>query len=142
MTYSAKDCILEMFHRVLIMPLDYLSCFAKRETPENWYMPNIYLLQTKNFPLFWGHNIQAKEKTINHWIRYSLLYFFHSNVPDNKYNKQKWYVLFFTCIKIVVHMLSCSHQMKMTAIESQRERNALTCFNEKVQNNNVKMETF
>ena len=39
-------------------------------------------------------------------------------------------------------MLSCSHQMKMTAIESQRERNALTCFNEKVQNNNVKMETF
>ena len=36
----------------------------------------------------------------------------------------------------------CTHQMKKTAIESQRERNALLCFNEKVQINNIKMETF
>ena len=32
--------------------------------------------------------------------------------------------------------------MKKTAIELQRERNALTCFNEKAQINNVKMENF
>ena len=35
-----------------------------------------------------------------------------------------------------------THQMKKTAIVSQREGNALTCFNENVQINNVKMETF
>ena len=35
-----------------------------------------------------------------------------------------------------------THQMKKTAIVSQRERKALTWFNEKVQINNVKMETF
>ena len=41
-------------------------------------------------------------------------------------------------------MCTCDrmHQMKKTAIVSQRERNALTCFNEKVQINNVKMKTF
>ena len=33
-----------------------------------------------------------------------------------------------------------THQMK-TATVSQREQNALTCFNKKVQINNVKMET-
>ena len=35
-----------------------------------------------------------------------------------------------------------THQMKKIAIVSQRERNDLTCFNEKVQINNIKMETF
>ena len=40
-----------------------------------------------------------------------------------------------------VHVRS-THQMKKTATESQRERNALTCFNEKVQINIIKMETF
>ena len=35
-----------------------------------------------------------------------------------------------------------THQMKKIAIVSQRERNALTCFNEKFQINNVKMKTF
>ena len=34
------------------------------------------------------------------------------------------------------------HQMKKTAIVLQRERNALTCFNEKVQITNFKIETF
>ena len=37
---------------------------------------------------------------------------------------------------------NCAYQMKKTAIELQRERNALTCFNEKAQINNVKMENF
>ena len=35
-----------------------------------------------------------------------------------------------------------THQMKKTATESQRKRNALTCCNEKVQINNVEMKTF
>ena len=36
----------------------------------------------------------------------------------------------------------CTYQMKKNAIVSQKERNALTCFNEKVHVNNVKIETF
>ena len=41
-------------------------------------------------------------------------------------------------------MYTCdrTHQMKKTAIESQRKRNALTCYNEKVQINNVEMKIF
>ena len=35
-----------------------------------------------------------------------------------------------------------THQMEKTAIVSQRERNSITCFNKKVQINNVKIETF
>ena len=78
-------------------------------------MPHIYLLQTKNFPLFWNHkwkyNIQAKEKVMNHWILCfcSFFYFLHSTASDNKCHKQKWYMLFFTCIKIVVHVLACTN---------------------------------
>ena len=32
-----------------------------------------------------------------------VLFFFHSNVPDNKCSGQKWCKLFFTCIKLVGH---------------------------------------
>ena len=41
-----------------------------------------------------------------------------------------------------VCMCDRTHQMKKTVIASQRERNALTCLNKKVQINNIKMETF
>ena len=41
-----------------------------------------------------------------------------------------------------VHTCDSTHQMKKTAFVSQRERNALICFNEKFQIKNVKMETF
>ena len=41
-----------------------------------------------------------------------------------------------------VYTCDRTYQMKRTAIESQKERNALTCFNEKVQINNVKMGAF
>ena len=34
-----------------------------------------------------------------------------------------------------------THQLKKTAIVSQRKKNVLSCFNEKVQINDVKMET-
>ena len=80
----------------------------------NMYATHTYSLQTKNFPLFWGHtckyNIQAKEKAINHWIWCFcvLFYFLHLIVPDNKCDKQKWYVLFPICIKTVVNVLACA----------------------------------
>ena len=34
--------------------------------------------------------------------------FVFSNVPDNKYDIQKWCVLFLTYIKLVVHVLACT----------------------------------
>ena len=54
------------------MPLDYVSWIAMAlrymDTRECWYMPNwlYYLLQTKNFLLFWSHTwkygIQPRER--------------------------------------------------------------------------------
>ena len=53
----------------------------------------------------------------------------------------------FACIKIVVHVLVCAcviaHiKWRRLPLSHKRERKALNCFNEKVQINNVKMETF
>ena len=48
---------------------------------------------------------------INYSIWYFLSFFFyflHSNVLDNKCHKQKWHVLFFTCIKLVASVLICA----------------------------------
>ena len=42
------------------------------------------------------------------WCFCSLFHFFHSNVPDNKCHRQKWHVLFFTCIKLVACVLACA----------------------------------
>ena len=39
----------------------------------------------------------------------SFFNFLHHNVSDNKCHKQKWCVLFFTCIKLVVRVLACAH---------------------------------
>ena len=122
-----------MFHRVLIMPPDYLICFATiltgihRKTDIcQTYIPFKLII----FPYF---DIQAQEKAINHWMWCSLFYFFHSTVSDSMRNSvinrnNTWYFL---------HGF-----LKKTAIESQRERNILTCFNDKVLINNVKKETF
>ena len=47
------------------------------------------------------------------------------------------------CAHAIAHIKETAiEEMQKTVIVSQRERNTLTCFNEKVQNNNVKMETF
>ena len=35
-------------------------------------------------------------------------HFLHSNVPENKCCKQKWPVLFFICIRLVVVVLACA----------------------------------
>ena len=39
----------------------------------------------------------------------SFFHFLLCNAPDNKYYKQKWDMLFFTCIKLVAHVLACAH---------------------------------
>ena len=38
-------------------------------------------------------------------------HFLHSNVPDNKGDKRKWCMLFFTRTKLVVCVLVCAHAM-------------------------------
>ena len=117
MIISAKHSILDVWQGS-----DYVSrllklfcCVSKRGyTGKLIYAKHIYLLQTKNFPLFWVHTfnykIQAKEKAINHliWCFCALFYFLHSTVPD-KCDKEKLYVLFVTCIKIVMGVLACAH---------------------------------
>ena len=100
------------------MPLDYLGCFAavlrgihgKVDICQTDY--NIHS-KLRIFCLFWSHtwkyNIQAdkrltKVKEKRSTIQFDiliLLYFLHSNVPDNNCHKQKWRVLFFTRIKLV-----------------------------------------
>ena len=50
------------------------------------------------------------------WMSYLevFCYFFHflcSNVSDSKCHKQKWCVLFFTCIKLVAQVLACARVM-------------------------------
>ena len=83
------------------MPLNYLSCFfvALRglHMKINICQTNCYLLQNRNFPLFWSHtwmyNIQAnerltkvKEKWSNNKFGIFVLYFIHflrSNVLES-----------------------------------------------------------
>ena len=66
----------------------------------------------------WNNNIQAskrltkvKEKwsAIQFDVFLSFFHFLHSDVPDNKYHKQKGHVLFSAHIKLVVHVLMCVH---------------------------------
>ena len=112
--------------------LKLLCCGSNRDTLENWFMLNIYFLQTKDFPLFWGHtfkyNIQAEkgQSTIKSDVFVFCFIFF---IPLSQ-------------TICAINISDRTHQMKKTAVESQRERNALTCFNKKVQINNIKMETF
>ena len=40
---------------------------------------------------------------------WSFFHFLHSNAPDNKCDKQKCHVLFFTCIKLLTRVLACAH---------------------------------
>ena len=55
-------------------------------------------------------SITKIKKMINYsiWCFWSLFHFFHSNVTDNTCHRQRWCVLFFTRIKIVVRMLACA----------------------------------
>ena len=46
------------------------------------------------------------------WCFWTLFHFRHSNVAENKCRKQNWCMLFFTCIKLVVCICDCTHQME------------------------------
>ena len=95
MTISAKYSILDVWQGS-----DYASgllrlfcCGSKRDTP------NLYLIQTKNFPLFWDRICKYNISAIS---------YMHQNSG--------------ACTGVCT--CDCTHQMKKTAIESQRERNA------------------
>ena len=93
-----------MSDRILNMPLDYLSCSGVvllLNTGEGWYMTNwlYYSFQTENFFLIWMSYMK---------VSCSFFHFLHSNVSDNKCHKQKWCMLFFTCIKLAIHVLVCA----------------------------------
>ena len=64
----------------------------------------------KIFPLFRSHTWSTTFKLTKGsiWCFRSFFLFLHCNVPDNKCCKQKWGVLFFTCIKLVTHVLACA----------------------------------
>ena len=58
------------------------------------------------------HSRKMKRKDLRKMITIKfdvfVLSFPFSNVPDNKYHKHKWCMLFFTCIKLVVCVLACA----------------------------------
>ena len=68
------------------------------------------------FPLFWSHtwnyNIQPNRRSAKVKKKLSIIQFDVFNlsfiffVPDNKCHKQKWCMLFFTCIQLVMHVLA------------------------------------
>ena len=43
-----------------------------------------------------------------------LFHFLHSNIPDNKCHKQKWLVLFFTLIKLVVRLTNIPYKYSIS----------------------------
>ena len=42
------------------------------------------------------------------WCFWSFLHFLHFNVPDNKWHKQRYCMLFFTYIKLMASVLACA----------------------------------
>ena len=143
LTISAKHSILDVWQGSDCASglLKLLCCGSKRDKQENWYMPKIHLLQTKNVPLFWGQSTSEFDvfvlcfiffiplsQTISVINRNDMCYFLHAS----KYNSG-------ACGGMCTWDLT--HQTKKTATMSQREQNALTCFHEKVHIINVKMET-
>ena len=117
MTISAKHSILDIWQGS-----DYASgllklfcCGSKRDTPENWYMTNIYIrFKLSIFPysevayVSKTFKLKKRQSTMEFGVFCALFYFVHSTLSDNKCDEQKWYVLFLTCIKIVVHVLACA----------------------------------
>ena len=107
------------------MSLDYLNWIAMvlryMDTQECLYMPYWLYYSLQNFPLFWYHtwkyNIQASKrltKVKEKWstIQYDVFAIFHflpSNVPDNMCHKYKWQMQFFTCVRLVPHILVFAH---------------------------------
>ena len=144
-----------MFDRVLIMLLDYLSCFGmvlEGYMERLIYAKHIYSFQTKKFPLFWSHTwnttfkLKKRQWTIEFDVFVLCFIFFMPLSQTISVINRNGNAIFYmhqnsgACASIC--KCDRTHQMKKTAIVSQRERNSLTCFNAKVQISNVKMKTF
>ena len=41
-------------------------------------------------------------------LMFLFFHFLHSNVPDKKCHQENWYVLYLTCTKLVVNVLTCA----------------------------------
>ena len=111
-----------MFDTVLEMPLDHLNCFSivlreihrKVDICQTYYsihskqriFPYSKVIHgSTTFKLTKGQQGLKKNNQILNLVFCSSFYFLRSNVPDKKFHKQKWYLLFFTCIKVVAHVL-------------------------------------
>ena len=111
------------------MSPDYLTLFcpgSKRDTPELLMYIKLIIVFTPNLEFSpnseviqymevqhsseWKYN-NDQRKMINYsvWCFWSLFHFFHFTVPDNKCHRQKWCMLFITCIKQVVCVLAYAY---------------------------------
>ena len=133
MTISAKHSILDISQGSDYASglLKLLCCGSKRDTPEN-----SYIQQTKNFPLFWGHtwkyNIQVKEKAITEFDIFVLCFIFFIPLPQTICainTNDTCYFLHASNEWCMCGVCTCNrtHQMKKTAIVSQRGINVSTC---------------
>ena len=93
----------------------------QRDTLKCLIYAKLIILFTNNFPFFLNSYMEVQNsskqkvnkdhrKKINYSIScfWYFFHFLHTNVLENKYNKQKWHMLFFTCIKSVAHKLPCA----------------------------------
>ena len=111
MTIFAKQSILDVWQG-----FEYASGFLKlfypdpkRDTQECLLYIKLIIVFTPNLEFFPNSEVmQYMEIQHSIWCLWSLFHFFHSNVPDNKFHRQKWGMLFFTCIKLVARVLVCA----------------------------------
>ena len=118
-----------MFDMVLNISLDYLGCFAvvplpyQGDTRDCLIYAKLIIIFTPNlefspypevihgsttFKLTKGWQWLRKNDNYSTWCFWSFFHFLYCSVPDNKCYKQKWGVLYFTCIKLVVRVLACA----------------------------------
>ena len=86
-----------------------MTIFAKHIILDAWegskYASGLRIFLTKKFSLILKSYMEVKVKEKWSTIKFQ---FVCLNVPDNKFHKQKWHVLFFACIKLVVCVLVCA----------------------------------
>ena len=110
---------------VLNIPLDFLSCFchgSQRDAQDCLIYAKLIMLFTPNLEfspysevihesttleVTKGYQRLKKSDNYSFWCFWSFLHFLLCNASDSKCYKQKWDVLFFTHIKLVVHVLVC-----------------------------------
>ena len=116
-----------MFDRVLNMPLDYLSCFVmvpKRDTLKCLALLN-WLQYSLIFSLLWSHTwkhkIQANERLTKIKEKWSIIQFDVSDLSfifvipmSQKIHEEKWHVLFFIQMRVVVSRIKWRRLGKVT----------------------------